>query len=64
MAEALQMEQAAETAVALDPCDQCGVRSSIKVDIYGGILTFCMHHYNKNAQALTDKGAIAKLLNI
>jgi hypothetical protein len=29
-----------------------------------GILTFCLHHYNIHAEALTEKGGVAKLLDI
>ena len=35
----------------------------MEVSLTAGILTFCLHHYNINAQALTEKGGIAKLLD-
>lgn len=43
-------------------CDQCSARALMEVTLPSGILTFCLHHYNINAQALTERGAIAKLL--
>ena len=43
-------------------CDQCSARALMEVVLPTGILTFCLHHYNINAQALTERGAIAKLL--
>jgi hypothetical protein len=45
-------------------CDQCSARAKMEVTLNSGILTFCHHHYNINAQALTEKGGIAKLLDI
>jgi hypothetical protein len=45
-------------------CDQCSARAKMEVSLTAGILTFCLHHYNINAQALTEKGGIAKLLDI
>jgi len=36
----------------------------MEITLNSGILTFCHHHYNINAQALTEKGGIAKLLDI
>lgn len=58
------LEQDLETAAELVLCDQCSARAFVKVTLQAGILTFCMHHYNKNANALTEKGAVAKLLNV
>lgn len=58
------LEQELETAAELVLCDQCSARAFVKVTLPTGILTFCMHHYNKNANALTEKGAVAKLLNV
>ncbi len=51
-------------AVELVLCDQCSARAFVTVGLSTGILTFCMHHYNKHALALTEKGAVAKLLNV
>jgi hypothetical protein len=45
-------------------CDSCSARAMVKVSLSFGELWFCLHHYNKNAEALTNKGGIAKLLNI
>jgi hypothetical protein len=56
--------QVQETAEGLVLCDQCSARAFVKVSLSAGILTFCMHHYNNHAQALTEKGAVAKLLNV
>ena len=46
-----------------EQCDSCSARAMVKVDLPFGNLWFCLHHYNKNAEALTDKGGIAKLLS-
>ena len=43
-------------------CDKCGAKAGMRMTLKSGILYFCMHHYNENAQALTTKGAVAKLL--
>ena len=45
-------------------CDKCSARAQIKTELPYGELWFCMHHYNENAQALTEQGAIAKLLDL
>jgi hypothetical protein len=60
--ETLEQQLQPETGLVL--CDQCSARAFVEVGLPSGILTFCMHHYNKNAQALTEKGAVAKLLNV
>ena len=44
-------------------CDGCSARAQTTVILPYGELSFCMHHYNKNAQALTNQGGIAKLLS-
>ena len=44
-------------------CDQCSARAGVKVDLSYGELWFCLHHYNKNAEALTNQGGIARLLD-
>lgn len=43
-------------------CDGCSARAGVVVALPYGILAFCMHHYNKNTQALTEQGGVAKLL--
>lgn len=40
-------------------CDSCSARALVKASMSFGTLFFCMHHYNKHATALKDKGAIA-----
>lgn len=45
-------------------CDGCSARAAFSVDLPYGTLTFCYHHYNSNADALTKQGGIAKLLDI
>jgi len=60
----LDPEKVLDTTEGLVLCDQCSARASVSVDLSAGILTFCMHHYNKNAHALTEKGAVAKLLSV
>ena len=45
-------------------CDGCSARAVYLVAIPNGKLAFCNHHYNKNADALTKQGGIAKLLDI
>ena len=43
-------------------CDGCSARAQIVVSLPYGDLAFCLHHYNKNTQALTEQGGVAKLL--
>ena len=43
-------------------CDSCSARAIIMVVLPYGELSFCNHHYNKNAVVLTEQGGIAKLL--
>jgi len=45
-------------------CDSCSARAMVVCILPYGELTFCMHHYNQHAQALTDQGGIAKLLSV
>jgi hypothetical protein len=45
-------------------CDQCSARAAFQVELPFGLLTFCQHHYNKNAEALTNQGGVAKILDI
>jgi hypothetical protein len=60
----LDLEKEPDTTAGLVLCDQCSARASVSVSLSAGILTFCLHHYNKNADALTEKGAVAKLLSV
>ena len=57
-------EMVAETLAEWVQCDQCSARAAVEVVLPYGELTFCMHHYNNNAVALTDQGGIARLLGI
>jgi hypothetical protein len=43
-------------------CDGCSARAQVVVSLPYGDLAFCLHHYNKNTQALTEQGGVAKLL--
>ena len=45
-------------------CDSCSARAGVVVALPYGHLTFCMHHYNKNAGVLTDQGGTATLISI
>jgi hypothetical protein len=45
-------------------CDQCPARAACGVDLPHGYLAFCQHHYNKNAEALTNQGGVARILDI
>jgi len=45
-------------------CDGCSARAIKVVILPYGELAFCNHHYNKNIQALTEAGGIAKLLGV
>jgi hypothetical protein len=53
-----------EETVQREQCDSCSARALVKVTLSFGELWFCLHHYNKNAEALTERGGIAKLLSI
>ena len=55
------MPQAEESQGRIQ-CDGCSARAGVVVTLPYGILSFCMHHYNKNTQALTEQGGVAKLL--
>ena len=48
-----------ETEAARVQCDSCTARALVKASMPFGTLFFCMHHYNKHATALKDKGAKA-----
>jgi len=43
-------------------CDGCSARAQVVVSLPYGDLAFCLHHYNKNTQVLTEQGGVAKLL--
>jgi hypothetical protein len=56
-----EMQMAEESQQRIQ-CDSCSARAGILVSLPFGTLSFCIHHYNKNAVALTEQGGIAKLL--
>jgi len=45
-------------------CDSCSARAKVLVELPYGVLSFCIHHYNKNSHVLTEQGGVAKLLSI
>ena len=55
----LDQEPLEETEAARVPCDSCTARALVKASMPFGTLFFCMHHYNKHATALKEKGAQA-----
>ena len=60
------VEETSEVLVevaTVEICDGCSARAGVRVDLPFGTLWFCLHHYNKNSKALTDRGGIAKLLS-
>ncbi|MFZ9893060.1 MAG: DUF7455 domain-containing protein [Candidatus Nanopelagicaceae bacterium] len=57
-------EQVLEKVRGWVQCDSCPARAYVKAVLPSGELWFCHHHYNKHSQALTEQGAIAKLLSI
>jgi hypothetical protein len=48
-----------ETEAGPALCDSCGVKALVRASMPFGTLFFCMHHYNKHATALKEKGAKA-----
>jgi hypothetical protein len=66
VSETLQMDQELVLVRPMErvQCDQCSARAHVLVTLTSGNLAFCHHHHNKNAQALTELGAVAKLLDI
>jgi hypothetical protein len=69
MTQIAEQQQQLETqlevqATGLVQCDSCSARAMIVSILPYGELSFCMHHYNQHAQALTDQGGIAKLLSV
>lgn len=53
----LDQEPTAEAEAARVQCDSCTARALVKTSMPFGALFFCMHHYNKHATALKEKGA-------
>ncbi len=62
--EQLETEQLETQGTARVQCDQCSARAAFEVDLPFGALSFCYHHYNKNAEALTNQGGVARILDI
>ena len=60
----LGMAQAETQGAGRVQCDQCSARAAFEVELPFGLLTFCHHHYNKNAEVLTNKGGVARILDI
>ena len=59
-AQAPEKQQLEETPQQQPPvCDKCGVRALVQSSFGFGTLYFCLHHYNKLAKALDDKGAVS-----
>ena len=63
MIESIAVPDVVETHERVQ-CDSCSARAVFLVDLPYGSLAFCNHHYNKNCDALTKQGGIAKLLGI
>jgi hypothetical protein len=55
----LDQERLEETEEVLVRCDSCTARALVRASMPFGTLFFCMHHYNKHATALKEKGAKA-----
>jgi len=47
-----------------EQCDQCSARAQFGAFFATGVLTFCAHHYNEQADALTKTGAFVKMILI
>jgi hypothetical protein len=62
--EQLETGQLETQAMGRVQCDQCSARAAFEVDLPFGALSFCYHHYNKNVEALTNQGGVARILNI
>jgi hypothetical protein len=60
----LELELLQELGQQRQGCDSCSARALVIVFLPYGDFTFCLHHYNKNADVLTNEGGIAKLLSI
>jgi hypothetical protein len=57
--QAPEKQQLEETPRQGQLCDSCGVRALFQSSFGFGTLYFCLHHYNKLAKALDDKGAVS-----
>lgn len=42
----------------MDRCDRCVAEARVLIEISGGKLMFCQHHYNKHEKALKEQGAM------
>jgi len=47
-----------------EACDKCSARAQFGAFFGTGVLTFCAHHYNEQADALTKSGAVVKMILI
>lgn len=47
-----------------ESCDSCNAKALIRCSLPFGTLFFCMHHYNKHADALKERGGRATALFI
>jgi hypothetical protein len=47
-----------------EECDKCSARAQFGAFFATGVLTFCAHHYNEQAEALTKTGAFVKMILI
>jgi hypothetical protein len=47
-----------------EQCDRCSARAQFGAFFATGVLTFCAHHYNEQADALTKTGALVKMILI
>lgn len=52
------------TVAVREECDQCSARAQFGAFFEKGVLTFCAHHYNEQADALTKSGAVVKMILI
>jgi len=64
MAEMLEQEMELLTVGVREECDKCSARAQFGVFFGKGVLTFCAHHYNEQADALTKSGAVVKMILI
>jgi hypothetical protein len=59
-----QQEMQLATVGVREQCDKCSARAQFGVFFSTGVLTFCAHHYNEQADALTKTGAFVKMILI
>jgi hypothetical protein len=64
MAEMLEQEMDLLTVGVREQCDKCSARAQFGAFFDTGVLTFCAHHYNEQADALTKSGAVVKMILI